>query len=62
MLWSGGNADAPGAALHEGGHGFHQLADEYGTCTGASCGSNTMGAASAGTGAPTPRSTRAATR
>ena len=35
MLWSGGNTDAPGAALHEGGHGFHQLADEYGTCTGA---------------------------
>ncbi|HYQ16462.1 MAG TPA: M64 family metallopeptidase [Polyangiaceae bacterium] len=30
MLWSGGNADAAGAALHEGGHGFHQLADEYG--------------------------------
>ena len=25
----------PGAAMHEGGHGFHQLADEYGTCTGA---------------------------
>ena len=39
MLWSGGGTDAPGAALHEGGHGFHQLADEYGTCTGASCGS-----------------------
>lgn len=30
MLWSGGNKDAAGAALHEGGHGFHQLADEYG--------------------------------
>ena len=29
MLWSGGNKDAAGAALHEGGHGFHQLADEY---------------------------------
>jgi hypothetical protein len=41
MLWSGGNKDAAGAALHEGGHGFHQLADEYGTCTGAGCGSNT---------------------
>lgn len=45
MLWSGGNADAPGAALHEGGHGFHQLADEYGSQTGcqnqkASCGSS----------------------
>lgn len=32
MLWSGGNKDAAGAALHEGGHGFHQLADEYGDC------------------------------
>lgn len=29
MLWSGGHNDAAGAALHEGGHGFHQLADEY---------------------------------
>jgi hypothetical protein len=29
MLWSGGHEDAAGAALHEGGHGFHQLADEY---------------------------------
>jgi len=29
MLWSGANQDADGAALHEGGHGFHQLADEY---------------------------------
>ena len=34
MLWSGGNRDAAGAALHEGGHGFHQLADEYGGCSG----------------------------
>ena len=34
MLWSGANSDAPGTALHEGGHGFHQLADEYGTSTG----------------------------
>jgi len=42
MLWSGGNRDAAGAALHEGGHGFHQLADEYcGKGTGASCGANT---------------------
>jgi hypothetical protein len=41
MLWSGGNKDAAGAALHEGGHGFHQLADEYGDCTGGGCGSNT---------------------
>jgi hypothetical protein len=45
MLWSGGNADAAGAALHEGGHGFHQLADEYGSQTGCngqmpSCGSS----------------------
>lgn len=45
MLWSGGNEDGPGAALHEGGHGFHQLADEYGSQTGcnnqkASCGSS----------------------
>ena len=29
MLWSGGHDDAAGAALHEGGHGFHQLDDEY---------------------------------
>lgn len=45
MLWSGANRDAPGAALHEGGHGFHQLADEY--CesgTGARCGPNQAGA------------------
>jgi hypothetical protein len=32
MMWSGGNKDAGGAALHEGGHGFHSLADEYGNC------------------------------
>jgi hypothetical protein len=41
MLWSGGNRDGAKAALHEGGHGFHDLADEY--CakgTGASCGPN----------------------
>jgi hypothetical protein len=36
MMWSGGHADAAGAALHEGGHGFHQLADEY-TGTGTGC-------------------------
>jgi hypothetical protein len=29
MLWSGAHEEAAGAALHEGGHGFHQLADEY---------------------------------
>jgi hypothetical protein len=39
MLWSGAHNDAPGAALHEGGHGFHQLADEYcASGTGARCG------------------------
>ena len=32
MMWSGGNADGPGAALHEGGHGHNQLADEYDAC------------------------------
>lgn len=48
MLWSGGNQDGPGAALHEGGHGFHQLADEYGTCTGAGCGEDTNGSGSTG--------------
>ena len=32
MMWSGGNADGPGGALHEGGHGFHSLSDEYGNC------------------------------
>jgi len=48
MLYSGGNTDAPGAALHEGGHGFHQLADEYGTCTGGSCGTNTNGTGTTG--------------
>jgi hypothetical protein len=36
MLWSGAHKDAAGAALHEGGHGFHQLADEYGG-TGSGC-------------------------
>jgi hypothetical protein len=52
MYWSGGNADGPGAAMHEGSHGFHQLADEYGTCTGASCGTNTMGSGTSGTANP----------
>ncbi|WP_437300340.1 M64 family metallopeptidase [Sorangium sp. So ce426] len=42
MLWSGGHGDAAGAALHEGGHGFHQLADEYcAKATGSACGANT---------------------
>lgn len=45
MLWSGGHASAPGAALHEGGHGFHQLADEYCSTTGSACGANTCGGA-----------------
>jgi hypothetical protein len=50
MLWSGGNKDAPGAALHEGGHGFHQLADEYcAKATGAGCGADTSGSGSTGT-------------
>lgn len=44
MLWSGAHPDAPGAALHEGGHGFHQLADEYcAKATGSACGANTCG-------------------
>ena len=39
MLWSGANRDAGGAAAHEGGHGFHQLADEYCSAgTGSGCG------------------------
>ena len=45
MLWSGGNKDAAGANLHEAGHGHHQLADEYGTCTGL-CGSKNVCGAS----------------
>lgn len=49
MLWSGANENAAGAALHEGGHGFHQLADEYcGSSTGESCGDDTMSEGSAG--------------
>jgi len=32
MMFSGGNTDGPGAALHEGGHGHNQLADEYDAC------------------------------
>jgi hypothetical protein len=50
MLWSGGNANGPGAALHEGGHGFHQLADEYCASTsGTGCGADTNWAGAAGT-------------
>jgi hypothetical protein len=32
MMWSGGNKDAGGAALHEGGHGHNFISDEYGNC------------------------------
>src|SRR4029078_3898387 len=32
MMFSGGKTDGPGAALHEGGHGHNQLADEYDAC------------------------------
>jgi hypothetical protein len=32
MMWSGGNQNAGGAALHEGGHGHHFVADEYDSC------------------------------
>jgi hypothetical protein len=49
MLWSGAHEEAPGAALHEGGHGFHGLADEYGTCTGLGCGEDTKGTGNVGT-------------
>jgi hypothetical protein len=49
MLWSGAHEEAPGAALHEGGHGFHQLADEYcASDTGEGCGPNTDGSGDAG--------------
>lgn len=49
MLWSGAHADAPGAALHEGGHGFHQLADEYcAKATGPDCGNDTNKTGTAG--------------
>jgi hypothetical protein len=34
MVWSGGHPDAALAAMHEGGHSFQRLADEYGgNCT-----------------------------
>jgi hypothetical protein len=50
MLWSGLGTDAPGAALHEGGHGFHQLADEYcAKATGTGCGEDTQGSGTPGT-------------
>lgn len=49
MLWSGGADDAPGAALHEGGHGFHQLADEYGSQTGCGRPAQAPGCSGSGT-------------
>jgi len=49
MLWSGAHEEAPGAALHEGGHGFHQLADEYcAKAAGVSCGNDTNKTGTAG--------------
>jgi hypothetical protein len=50
MFWSGGNSNAAKAALHEGGHGFHQLADEY--CakgSGTTCGPDTSSTGAIGT-------------
>jgi hypothetical protein len=38
MVWSGGHPEAGGAALHEGGHAFHGLGDEYGG-SGTNCNS-----------------------
>jgi hypothetical protein len=44
MIWSGGNEHAPSAALHEGGHGFHELVDEYcASNVGVDCGPGTGG-------------------
>jgi hypothetical protein len=43
LTLAGGHSDEPAAALHEGGHAFHALADEYADCIGASCGSDTKG-------------------
>ena len=43
LTLAGGHSDQPAAALHEGGHAFHALADEYADCIGASCGSDTKG-------------------
>lgn len=48
MLFAGGNEESAGGALHEGGHSFHQLADEYGTCTGGGCGEDTNGTGPSG--------------
>jgi hypothetical protein len=42
MMWSGGHAEGPKAALHEGGHGFHRLGDEYcASGNNSSCGADT---------------------
>lgn len=50
MLWSGGHASGAKAALHEGGHGFHQLADEYcASASGPTCGPDTNSTGAAGT-------------
>jgi hypothetical protein len=58
MLWSGGNKDGPKAALHEGGHGFHQLADEYCAAgSGTMCGPDTSGTGTTGTEHPEVNST-----
>jgi len=43
LTLAGGHSDQPAAALHEGGHAFHALADEYADCIGASCGADTKG-------------------
>jgi hypothetical protein len=58
MFWSGGNANGPGAALHEGGHGFHQLADEYCASTsGTGCGPDTNSTGATGQEYPEVNST-----
>jgi hypothetical protein len=42
MMWSGGHAEGPKAALHEGGHGFHRLGDDYcSSGNNSSCGGDT---------------------
>ena len=46
LTWAGGHSDASAASLHEGGHAFHALADEYADCIGTSCGSDTHGTGS----------------
>jgi hypothetical protein len=46
LTLAGGHSDQPAAALHEGGHAFHALADEYADCIGTGCGSDTKGTGS----------------